>query len=101
MLIEYPDAKERDDALRKLLGIEQHVWIVLGGRRENARFDLRQIAADRVSSVQFVRFPLGGLEAGEFITLADSGNASIDIAHPAMNAHAPIPSVLARLLTED
>jgi hypothetical protein len=74
---------------------------VLGGRRENARFDFRQIAADRVSSVQFVRFPLGGLEASEFITFADSGKASIDIGHPAMNAHAPIPPGLARLLAED
>src|SRR6185312_13905809 len=73
MLIEYSEVNQRDAALRELLGLEQHLWIRLDSRRERARFDLRQIATDRVSAVQFVRFPLGGLESREFLTLAQAG----------------------------
>src|SRR5581483_7329202 len=60
MLIAYPSAEERDVKLRELLGLEHHVWLqVCGTERVAARFDTRQIATDRLSSVQYVKFPLG------------------------------------------
>ncbi len=59
LLIEYPDERERDRRLRELLGLEQHVWIeVAGFAPSRARFDTRQIATDRISSVQYVKFTL-------------------------------------------
>lgn len=61
MLIAYPSAGERDVKLRELLGLENHVWIqVCGTERTLARFDTRQISTDRISSVQYVKFPLSG-----------------------------------------
>jgi Protein of unknown function (DUF3501) len=101
MLIEYPDAAQRDVALRELIGFENHVWINLGNRRESARFDLRQMSPDRVSSVQFVRFPLGGLDANEFRALAVEGKVVLEVDHPKMKARAPIRDALAEALAQD
>jgi hypothetical protein len=101
MLIEYPDAAARDAALRELLGIETHVWVCLDSRREHARFDRRQMSGDRVSSVQFVRFPLGGLDAEEFRALAAQGKVAIAVDHPKLQARAEIRDSLAETLAHD
>lgn len=101
MLIEYPDVTERDTALRDLLGLERHVWVCLGDRREPARFDLRQMDTDRISSVQFVRFPLGGLEADEFRALAKAGKVAIEVDHPKLTVRVTITPEFAEILSQD
>jgi hypothetical protein len=101
MLIEYPDPQERDVALRALLGLEHHLWIALDDRREAARFDARQIDNERLSSVQFVRFPLGGLDADEFLKLANAGKVAIEVDHPALQVRALINGSLAESLGRD
>jgi hypothetical protein len=59
LLIEYETASERDIKLRELLGLEKHLWIeVADAGRAQAIFDDRQIATDRISSVQYVKFKL-------------------------------------------
>ncbi len=59
LLIEYVSPEERDAALRDLLGLEDHVWIAVADEpRSKARFDTRQISTDRLSAVQYVKFPL-------------------------------------------
>jgi hypothetical protein len=59
LLIEYDSPEERDVALRDLIGLENHVWLAVGNYpRAQARFDTRQISTDRISSVQYVKFPL-------------------------------------------
>jgi hypothetical protein len=58
LLIEYETAAERDLWLPALLGLEHHIWLETGGVRAPARFDDRQISAERISSVQYVKFPL-------------------------------------------
>jgi len=101
MLIEYPDPHERDVRLRELIGLENHLWIRLGERREKARLDNRQIASDRVSAVQFVRFPLGGLEPAEFKALADQGKVEIEVDHPKLSLIVAITQDLATALERD
>jgi hypothetical protein len=101
LMIEYTDAAERDRALRELIGLEQHLWICLDRRREKVRFDLRQVSNERVSSVQFVRFPLGGLDAEEFAAMADAGKIAIEADHPKLQTRAEITGELARALSQD
>ena len=101
MLIEYPDAAHRDAALRRLLGLERHLWIVLAGKRERAIFDPRQMTSDRISSVQFVRFPVGQTDRGEFLALGEAGQLAIEVDHPNLAAKAAIVGNLARALAED
>lgn len=58
LLIEYETQAERDVWLPALVGLELHIWLESGGLRSAARFDKRQISTDRLSSVQYVKFPL-------------------------------------------
>jgi len=58
LLIEYETPGERAVKLRELLGLENHIWLDVGGERTRATFDRRQIATDRISSVQYVKFHL-------------------------------------------
>jgi len=59
LLIEYETEAERNIKLRELLGLERHLWVeVSGAGRTPAIFDERQIATDRISSVQYVKFRL-------------------------------------------
>jgi hypothetical protein len=101
MLIQYPEPNQRDAALRELLGLERHVWSVLDRRREAARFDLQQMSTDRISSVQFVRFRLGGLDAAEFLAMAQAGKVAIEVDHPKLRAHVAISGGLAEALARD
>jgi hypothetical protein len=101
MLIEFTDSAQRDDSLRKLGGLENHISLLIGERRHQARFDLRQVSPERVSSVQFLRFSLGGIDAHSFIAKAAEGLVAVEIAHPQMTARAMISGALATALAED
>jgi hypothetical protein len=92
---------QRDAALRELVGLERHLWIRIGELREHARFDTRQIATDRISAVQFVRFPLGGLDQQEFLKFAAEGKIAIEADHPKLNVRAPIAGPIAISLARD
>ena len=101
MLIEYADAAERDENLHKLIGLENHVSLLIGERRQKARFDLRQVSTERISSVHFVRFPLGGIDAPTFAAQAAEGRLVVEVTHPQMTVRTPITGVLAAALAED
>ncbi len=71
VMFEFPDPDARGVHLRDLLGFEDHLRIDFDGAGSSkAYFDRRQLDADRISAVQFVRFPLTegqrrALERGE------------------------------------
>jgi hypothetical protein len=77
LLIEYEDAPQRAVRLRELLGLEHHVWLEVNGKRSQARFDARQISTDRLSAVQYVKFPLSPEQVAKF-----PQGARIVIDHP-------------------
>jgi hypothetical protein len=101
LLIEYAQAAERDEALRRLIGLERHMWLVIGEKRQNGGFDTRQIATDQVSAVQFVRFPVTGVDARQFAELANAGRVAVEVDHPYFRARAPITGAIAAALAED
>jgi hypothetical protein len=81
LMVEYIDAGERDLRLRELLGLENHLWLESGGQRSPAQFDGRQISAERLSSVQFVKFSLSPQQAAKF-----SHGARLIADHPCYRA---------------
>lgn len=101
LLLQFENFSERDAQLRKLAGLEKHLWFVNGERRQAAIFDLRQMNAERVSSVHFVKFPLGGLDSAEFIALANQGQLAIEVSHPELRIRGPIRGPLAIVLSSD
>jgi hypothetical protein len=100
LLIEFADPIERDAALRRLVGIEQHLWLKLGDKRVPLKFDERQMSSERVSSVQFVRFHVA-LDSGAFLGLASAGQVAVHADHPNLAAEARIAGVLAQALADD
>ncbi|HZT34058.1 MAG TPA: DUF3501 family protein [Bryobacteraceae bacterium] len=57
LFIEYTTPEERAVKLRELLGLDRHIWLeVSAAGRTPALFDNRQIATDRLSSVQYIKF---------------------------------------------
>jgi Protein of unknown function (DUF3501) len=102
LLIEYSDPVERDAQLPRLVGLEQHVWIVVDGLRTAARFDQRQMSPHEVSSVQFVQFPMGAAgDAERFLQLAHAGRIAVEVDHPHLSARAVIGGTLALALADD
>ena len=61
LLIGIDDEQERKHKLRALLQLPQHLYAVVEGRRVRPTFDPRQVGEDRLSSVQYLKFPVGGV----------------------------------------
>ena len=78
LLIEYESPEERDIRLRELLGLEDHIWIQVGGLPPaKGRFDDRQISTDRISAVQYLKFGLTSEQAAQF-----PSGAKLVVDHP-------------------
>jgi len=63
LLIEIDDAAERAVKLRAWLDLPEHLYLVLAdGRRVRPRVDERQRDGERISSVHYLKFDVGGQE---------------------------------------
>lgn len=80
LMLEFPDPEERARRLADLVGLERHLSFEVGQARVPARFDDRQLDSDRVSAVQFVRFPLA---EASLAALRGGRTARVSIDHPA------------------
>ena len=66
LMIEIPEPKRIRSELDQLIGIDEHVFIDVAGESVRATFDSKQFESDRISAVQYVRFPLGPTLACKF-----------------------------------
>ena len=66
LMIEIPQGEQIRSELDRLVGIDEHVAIDVGGERVPAKFDEKQFEEDRISAVQYIRFPLGPELAARF-----------------------------------
>jgi hypothetical protein len=97
LLIEYETPAERDLRLREMLGLEEHVWLVIGHLPPvKARFDTRQMSASRLSSVQYLKFSLTLAQAAQF-----PGGARIIVDHPHYHADCALNLAELKELTSD
>ena len=86
LLIEYASAEERDQKLRELLGLEDHVFLAVAGLPSSkAVFDARQIASERLSAVQYIRFDLTAEQRARW-----REGVRLVISHPNYRAEAPL-----------
>lgn len=66
--------------LERLVGLQDHVWLVIGGGRVRATFDPDQFKNDKLAAVQYLKFPLG---PDEQAALRAPGTAvAVAIDHP-------------------
>jgi hypothetical protein len=76
-MVEYPDVDERREALAKLIGIEDKVWVQVEGHDKVfaiADEDLEREDETKTSSVHFLRFELttemvAGMKVGKVLTV--------------------------------
>jgi len=62
LLIEVEDPRERDEKLRAWLALPAHLYLTLpDGRLIRPSYDRRQVGEDRLSSVQYLKFDVGGV----------------------------------------
>ncbi len=69
LMIEITDIANIRSVLDRLIGLDEHVTMQIGDDRVQASFDPKQFEADRISAVQYVRFPLGAELAARFSDL--------------------------------
>lgn len=87
LLIEYVEPGERDQMLAKLLGLQHHVRLEIGGEEPvQAAFDAEQYNTRRISSVQFVRFALLPRQVDALCDLRRAATFVCDHAHYAARA---------------
>ena len=102
MMIEYPDAEERQRALARLIGIEDRVWVQVEGCPRVyaiADEDIDRENEDKTSSVHFLRFEL---DPSMKKALAASANVRMGVDHPNYQATLdPLPSAGRESLLRD
>lgn len=99
LLVEITDEAEIQPTLDRLVGLQDHVWLVIGGRRIRAEFDPEQFAADKLAAVQYLRFSLDP-EARQ--ALATPGTAvALAIDHPRYRHEAALGEASRASLAQD
>jgi hypothetical protein len=58
LLVEITDEAQIESTLQRLVGLHEHVWLVVGGERIQAQFDPDQFAVDRLAAVQYLKLTL-------------------------------------------
>ncbi len=58
LLVEITNEADIAKTLERLVGLQDHVWLVVGGERIKAEFDPEQFASDKLAAVQYLKFTL-------------------------------------------
>lgn len=81
--------------LARLFGLQNHVWLEVGGARVKGELEPDREEPGRVSAVQYVRFRVPDAQA------LLRGPAFLVIDHPAYNHRAELPEAARRSLAQD
>lgn len=93
LFIEITEATEIRPALDRLIGVDEHVSLIVGEDGEaieiSARFDPKQMEEDRISAVQYIKFSLG--EDAKQLFCDPRRPARVRVSHPNYQREAEIP----------
>lgn len=99
LMLEFPDDRERLEKLTALRDIESHLYLAIeGAGNAPAKFDRRQIGEERLSSVQFIRFPL---TAAQRDALRNEAPLRVVCDHAAYPQTADVDAASARAIAAD
>jgi len=103
LMIEITEERRIQPELDRLVGLAsgRHLWIELGDRHIFARFLEGQAREDRISAVQYVRFPFGSDAATRQALEAGGVPALLRVAHPAYEGSAELSLETRRELARD
>ncbi len=98
LFLEIADQGHLRDELLKFLGIDEAVFFQLGARKIHARFEEGRSKKDKISAVQYVRFPFAPAERDAFAATAD---ATLCIDHPNYRAEMVLEAATRQALLAD
>lgn len=99
LLIEIDDPAARAFKLRELVGLQDSISLLIDKDYQvQAEFDDRQITDGKISSVHYLRFPLGQKAADAFLSTSD---VEILITHPACSYRQAINREQLEAMKED
>lgn len=99
LLVEFEDAGERAVMLKALVGLDAHIRLEIEGEEAcRPEFDDRQMSDGKISSVHYIRFPLGKRRAD---ALREKKGAEIVIDHPRLSARVVLSEGQRAALAED
>ncbi len=100
-MLEYGDVQERQQALAKMIGIEDQVWVQVEGHDRVfaiADEDLERTDADKTSAVHFLRFELG---SDMVAALKAEAALAMGIDHPVYSHQAALAANVRNALVAD
>lgn len=98
LFLEIEDQENLRQKLLKFLGIDEAVFLKVGGRSIHARFEKGRSKEDKISAVQFVKFPMDGEAVSSFLR---GERAELAIDHPNYHVTVPIEPATRASLMED
>jgi hypothetical protein len=98
LFLEIENQAQLREELLKFLGIDETVFLKIGDHMIHARFEAGRSKEDKISAVQYVKFPLSEREIADFI---GGEAAELIIDHPNYQARVPIESETRKSLIED
>ena len=98
LFLEIEDQTHLREQLLKFLGIDETVYLKVGNHSIHARFEEGRSKEDKISAVQYVKFPLPEPALQAF---AKGEKAELVIDHPNYKVSVPIEAGTRQSLTED
>jgi uncharacterized protein DUF3501 len=87
--------REVKDELARLTGLGDHLWLEIGGARTQAAMEGGRDDGQRISAVQYVRFPVP--DPGAFV----KGPAALVVDHPAYTHRQELSDAVRKALARD
>lgn len=103
LMVEITQESRVQPELDRLVGLGRgdRLWLQLGERKVFARFDEGQGRQDRISAVQYLRFPVGDDPALREALARGEVDAKLVVDHPSYRAEAQVPPVTQEELAKD
>ena len=98
LFLEIEDQGHLRDDLLKFLGVDEAVFLKVGSCKTQARFEEGRSREDKISAVQYVKFPLS---AEARAALAGPAEATLSIEHPNYRAQARLEAETRESLVAD
>jgi hypothetical protein len=98
LFLEIEDQSHLREDLLKFLGIDEAVFLKIGPRKIHARFEEGRSKEDKISAVQYVKFPFTAEDCEAF---AGSAEAALCIEHANYKAHVRLEGESRKALLAD
>jgi hypothetical protein len=99
LFVELPPEEDAYAALNRLVGLDEHVVLHIGAHAVRARFEPGRSTADRISAVQYTRYPL--TPDVRAALLAPGTPIAVEIDHPAYRHRVECSEALRASLAAD